>query len=450
MCPGESGSAPCNGGKLVFLRIRPTLEPLRRPPFSRLLLAYFVSYLGDLVGLIALSVLVFDETESALAVSALFIATQFLPAIGAPALTARIDQLALRRVLPAIYLLEAIIFGVLALLADRFSLVLILVLALADGVLMLTARGLTRAAVSATLEPVGLLRQGNGILNVAFALASAGGAALGGFIVQEWQPSGALLVDAASFLIVGCLLVTATHLPQASEAREPFRHHFREGLVRLRRDRRTGLLVAGEALAVLFFALVVPIEVVYAKETLEVSDAEFGILLSSWGVGIVLGSIFFLRLRQVRLGPLIFAATAAIGVAYLGMSAVTTLAAACAFSVVGGIGNGIQWVAVMTALQESTPANMQARMTGLLESATSFTTGLGFLLGGVVAALTSAPTAYAVSGAGVAVLLVFGALLLRRAAPAPPPATAPSDSDLSVAPFEEPVHPFRRSGTPVE
>lgn len=433
------------------MRIRPTLAPLRRPPFSRLLLSYFVSYLGDLVGIIALSVLVYDETESALAVSALFIATQFLPAIGAPALTARIDQLALRHVLPAIYLIEAALFGGLAILADRFALAPILLLALVDGVLMLTARGLTRAAVSATLEPVGLLRQGNGILNVAFALASAGGAALGGVIVQEWQPSGALLVDAASFLIVGALLVGAKSLPAATDAPEPFLRHFREGFARLRKDRRTGLLVTGEALAVLLFALVVPIEVVYAKETLEVTDAGFGILLSSWGVGIVLGSLLFLRLRQAPLVPLIFAATAAIGVAYLGMSVVTTLALACTFSVIGGMGNGIQWVGVMTALQESTPASMQARMTGLLESATSFTTGVGFLLGGVVVSLTSAPTAYAVSGAGVVVLLVLGGILARRAtAGAPDVERGPSDVLTSVPALDEATSPIRRSRSPVE
>jgi len=434
----------------VFRPIRETLEPLRRPPFGRLLLSYFVNYLGDLIGLIALAVLVYDETESALAVSALFIATQFLPALAAPALTARIDQLALRRVIPAIYLGEAIIFATLALLADRFLLVPILALALVDGVLTLSARGLTRAAVNTTLEPAGLLRQGNGILNVAFALASAGGAALGGVIVDKWQPSGALLVDSASFLIVAGLLMTAKQLPSGSKVPEPFLHHFREGLARLRRDRRTGLLIAGESLAVLFFALVVPIEVVYAKEILEVSDTGFGVLLSSWGVGIVLGSLLFLQVRQVSLRILVFGSTAAIGIAYLGMSAVTTLGLACAFSIVGGIGNGIQWVAVMTALQESTPANLQARMTGLLESATSFTTGLGFLLGGVVASLASAPTAYAVSGAGVGVLLLLGAWLARRLPRSAAPPSAGQPGETAPSPFAESTSPANRSGAPVE
>ncbi len=72
----------------------------------------------------------------------------------------------------------------------------------------------------------------------------------------------------------------------------------------------------------------------------------------------------------------------AIGAAYLGMAVSRELWLACAFSVVGGLGNGVQWVSVMTALQESTPDDLQARITGLLESLTSATTGVGFLLGG--------------------------------------------------------------------
>ena len=47
--------------------------------------------------------------------------------------------------LPAIYFAEALVFALLALLAGSFSLVLVLSLALLDGVLMLTARGFRAA-----------------------------------------------------------------------------------------------------------------------------------------------------------------------------------------------------------------------------------------------------------------------------------------------------------------
>ena len=50
------------------------------------------------------------------------------------------------------------------------------------------------------------------------------------------------------------------------------------------------------------------------------------------------------------------------------MAGAQTLFVACVLSVLGGAGNGIQWVSVMTALQEATPADYQARVVGLLES----------------------------------------------------------------------------------
>jgi len=82
--------------------IRANLAPLRVPAFGRLLFSYTTNSIGDYVGLVALAVLVYHETEDPLATTALFISAQFLPAFVAPVLTAKVDQLALRRVLPAV------------------------------------------------------------------------------------------------------------------------------------------------------------------------------------------------------------------------------------------------------------------------------------------------------------------------------------------------------------
>ena len=88
----------------------------------------------------------------------------------------------------------------------------------------------------------------------------------------------------------------------------------------------------------------------------------------------------------------------------------------------------------MTALQESTPQDLQARITGLLESLTSATTGVGFLLGGAITAITSPPVAFAVSGIGVVVLVVLGAVV--RVVPRAPP-----DSRAAAIPPRSPAAP---------
>jgi MFS family permease len=390
--------------------IQANLAPLRVPAFGRLLFSYTTNSVGDYVGLVALAILVYGETEDPLATSALFIAAQFLPAFFAPALTAHVDQRSLRAVLPTIYAVEALLFGVLALLAGSFSLAPVLALALLDGVLMLTARGLSRGAVNGVLQPKGLLREGNGLLNVGFAAASVGGAALGGLLVDLFGVQAALLVDAGSFAVIALVLATCSSLPRTDSEPEPFLARTRAGLRYARTNRVARFLIAGEGLAVVFFTLIVPIEIVYASETLDTDDLGYGIMLSSWGAGIVLGSIVFLGVRRRSVSVLVLSSTLAIGCAYLGMAVSRELWQACAFSVLGGLGNGVQWVSVMTALQESTPHDLQARITGLLESVSSATTGIGFLIGGVITAVTAPPTAFAISGFGVVALVLIAAV----------------------------------------
>ena len=65
------------------MRRRALNGPLRWPVFRRLATTYAVNELGDWMGLIALSVLVYDQTGSAIATTALFMGTGFLPAIQA-------------------------------------------------------------------------------------------------------------------------------------------------------------------------------------------------------------------------------------------------------------------------------------------------------------------------------------------------------------------------------
>src|SRR3954447_12695552 len=131
----------------MLARVRERLAPAGVRPFSRLLASYTLNELGDSVGIVALAILVFDRTGDVAATSAFFIVGKFLPALLAPAATARLDQLALRRSLPAIYVCEALAFAALAYLAHgHFLLPLVLLLALVDGTLAITGRGLTRGA----------------------------------------------------------------------------------------------------------------------------------------------------------------------------------------------------------------------------------------------------------------------------------------------------------------
>jgi MFS family permease len=388
-------------------------DPLKKRQFRRLAASYAVNELGDWMGIVALSVLVYDRTGSALATAALFLGTRFLPALIAPVLVAKVEQPPPRFALPVIYCGEAAAFGALALFAgDGFLLVGVIALATVDGALALTGRALTRAVVAALLEPHGELRAGNAVLNVAFTGSAALGPGIAGLIVAGFGVQSALLLDAASFYAIAWILLTAGPLPQAEPDPGLVRDRVRAGLAYIRERATLRRLLVAQGAAFIFFAAVIPIEVIYSKETLGVGDSGYGLLLASWGVGMVLGSIIFAAVRRASLPVLLFFSTLAVGAGYLGLAAAPTLALACAASVVGGSGNGVQWVSAISAVQELTVAGMQARVMSVLESIGAAMPGVGYLMGGLIASAIDPRATFLVAGIGVLAIVAVAAPLM--------------------------------------
>jgi MFS family permease len=199
-------------------------------------------------------------------------------------------------------------------------------------------------------------------------------------------------------------------------------------------------LLAMQAAAFVFFTLVLPIEIVYAKETLGAGNSGYGALLSAWGVGMVVGSLLFVAVaRRASLRAQLFCSTALIGTAYLVMAAAGSLGVACAAACVGGIGNGMQWVTLMSAVQELTADRFQSRVVGLLESIGRVMPGVGFILGGVIAQLLNPRASFVVAGVGALTVLAVAMPLLRRVewtggdppkADAPPPGEAAEPANI--------------------
>jgi MFS family permease len=383
-------------------------------------LSYAVNELGDWLGLIALSVLVFDRTGSAMATALLFLGTGVVPALLTPIFVARLERPPPRYVLPAIYAAEAAAFCALALLSQHFSLAAVVVVAAIDGALALTARTLTRAVTAAMLEPEGELRAGNAILNVAFTGGAAVGPAAAGAVVAGFGVQSALLLDAFSFYAIAWILFTTRPLPQSEPEPGRLREQLHSGLGYIRDNTTLKRLLTAQATAFVFFSAVIPIEVIYAKETLGAGDTGYGVMLGSWGIGMVLGSVVFATLRRAPLPLLLFFSTIAIGGGYLGMAAAQSLAVACAASALGGAGNGVQWVAVVSAVQELTVAPMQARVLSVLESSGSAMPAIGYVAGGLIASAYSTRATFLVAGAGVVAIALLAAPLLGRRWPEPP------------------------------
>jgi predicted MFS family arabinose efflux permease len=187
----------------------------------------------------------------------------------------------------------------------------------------------------------------------------------------------------------------------------------RDGYRYLASHRALRGLVTAQGLALVFFYFPIPIIVVYAKRSLHAGTAGFGAILTSWGIGIIIGSLVQARVAR-RAGPAtIIASTGAVAAGYLGTAAAPSLAVACAVSVIGGIGNGTQWAAVETVVHRLVTEAFRARVTATLETLIALAPGFGILGGGALAAAWSPRAAYYIAGAGVCVIIA-GSLLGRE------------------------------------
>jgi MFS family permease len=425
-------------------------SPLRSPRLRRIIASYAVNRLGTFFGLVALMVAVFDHTHSAIAVAALLLAWQALPAFVVPAVVAKVEASARRSELSGLYFFEAVATGCLAILLSHFWLPAILLIAALDGTAALTASALLRAAVAraardhveaaagAQRSAVNLEedaqeaeRKANAALNVAFSGTFVLGPAIGGVVVAAAGAPAALFIDVGSFLVCGALLLDMH--PRVEEAggasvsarlREAWRHINEAPSMR-------GLLLA-EAVALIFFETGGPIEVVYAKATLHAGDRGYGLLLTSWGAGAVLGSLVFARLVKRPLGAMLSAGTLAIGGAYVGFAAAPSLVLACLAAFVGGIGNGMQWPSMISLVQRLTPQHLHARLMGAVESLAALCLAIGLLLGGALVAISSARLAFLIVGLG-AVCTTAALLHMSRSRPAELAATPGRDDRVGGA-----------------
>ncbi len=379
----------------------------------RITVAYTINELGNSLGAVAIALAVFDHTHSAIATAALFLSIYFVPALLATLVVAWLESFARRGIQAALYLAQAATTGGLAALVIHPALAPILVLAAIDGLAALASRALLRAVVSQQADDDQARRRANGRLNVAWAATSALGPAIAGALTGVLGASLVLVIDVASFIATTLLMLDVPTpgtdaVPGRTLAQLRTVHRY------VARTPTLAWLLGTQAVALVFFAAAVPVEVVLVKATLHSTDAGYGAMLAAWGAGMFAGSGIFARASERPLGALVALSTLAVAVSYIGMGSSNAIWVACAFSFVGGTGNGVQWIALITSVQERTTWELQGRIMGVLESMAAFCLGIGFAVGGAVAALFDPRVTFLMAGAvALAATLAFARLAVR-------------------------------------
>ncbi len=278
-------------------------------------------------------------------------------------------------------------------------------------------------------------RNANAALNIAFSISFVTGPIIGGVVTATAGAQAALFIDVGSFLICGALLLDLhRRVEQAGEdsvrarLRSAWRHIHETPSLR-------GLLLA-EAVALVFIEAGGPIEVAYAKATLHAGDRGYGLLVTTWGAGAVLGSVVFARYARRPLGWMLTAGTFALGAAFVGFALAPSLTVACVAALIGGIGNGVEWPSLISLVQRLSPRELHGRLMGAVESLAAIGLAIGLSLGGVLVALSSPRAAFMVIGLGaVATTVAFLRLTLKGLEPA----TESALDDLVAGGLPEPA-----------
>jgi predicted MFS family arabinose efflux permease len=404
---------------------------LRIPAFRRLLAAYVLNELAWSVGTLALALLVYRRTGSAIGSTGFFLCSQVAPALLSPPLVAKLDRLAPNRLLPVLYGLEAVLFGILAWLTHRFALGPVLALALLDGLVAIIARAMAATVRVQVLRPLDLVPEGNVVANTAFAICFMAGPLIGGAVVVVGGTVAALLANCALFAVMGVLLAGAG-LPRSAETGGPAKGRLRSAFTHAREDRALWRLLMLQGIGLACFTISVPVEVVFAQHTLHAGAGGYGALLSAWGGGAIAGSIVIARWRRRSPRTLIAWSALALAAGFAVMAAAPSLAIALAGSVIAGVGNGVESTAAQTAIQQRAQQEWMALIMSLNQSVAQLAPGLGIVLGGVIASLASARAALGIAAGGSLLFAAVVAFALR------PTVLAPSDP------------PSARGGPPVD
>jgi len=388
---------------------------LRNVRFLRLWIGQGTSFVGDAVSMVALVVLVVQITGSASAVGGALVA-RLLPTIASPLAGVLADRIDRRAVLVASDLARALLVLGLVFARDLATIyVLVFLMGLARTVFNPTVRAAFPSVVGG-----GDLTRANALISGTFSTSIMVGPALGGLLVASVGVDAAFLADAVTYLISAFLLSTVPLLrPRRESEEEGFVRALRSGFGYLIGTPIPLAIVLGAFLTILTINATVPAEVFLAKETFGAGDAGYGLLVSLWGGGMVLGSAMMALFGdRINLVLLYFLSIFVGACALVGTGLAPAFVLALGALTVEGTATGIDNVATDTILQKRVPEVFLGRVFSIRFLGYSAGEALAYPLGGLLVDAVGPRSTYTFAGiataaAGLLVLLAMIAVPTR-------------------------------------
>jgi MFS family permease len=397
-------------------------EVLRDPEYRAVFLADGLSVVGDQITRLAVALLVFDRTGSALLASATYACSYLSWLLGGPVLSALADRLPRRRLMVICDVARGLLVLLLVIPGQPLW-VLFAVLVLVG--LLAPPSDAARSALLADILTGERYIVGNAMLNAVGQAGQVAGFVVGGALVSLIGTSGALVVDACTFGVSALVLTLAVReRPVAGERTgQHLRHELSAGLALVGRTPQLRRLLAWAGLVAAMTIAPEGLAVTVADE-LGGGPAAAGVLTASVPAGFLLGCWAVLRMpssgRQ-RLFPYLVALS---GLSLLASPLLNSVWLMAAVWFLAGVGTSLQLVA-NSAFVQAVPRHLRGRAFGVAGTLLMAVQGAVLLGAGALADQVGAAASIAlVALLGLVVLGLAG--LLTRLLPAQPQVLTPA------------------------
>jgi len=383
-----------------------------QPGYRRLWAARTASQWGDVFATVALSLLVFDLTGSALGVSAV-VAVEILPVLLlAPFAGTLVDRLPRVRVMIAADLLRAVLAASLVVVGDSVVAVYIVAFFLSVGAVFFNPAA--NSTLPSLVTERELVAANSGIWTAA-VLSQVALAPLAGLLYATAGAGPAFAVNALSFLLSAAVLA-GLRLPTgpAATTRLGYFADAMAGVKLLATDRLLRALGAGQLLAALSAGATSALLVVLARGHLGLAPSGYGLLLGAIAVGALLGPFLLTWLvRNPRRPAFVFGPYVLRGLVDIVLATFTALPVALLALALYGLGTSSGAVTFTSLLQVSTPSAVRGRVFAAFDLLWQVGRLTSLLLGGLLAISVGIEAVYYLGGALLLTAAAVGWQALR-------------------------------------
>lgn len=395
-----------------------TFRALRHRNYRFFFSGQCISLTGTWIQQVAFSWLVYSMTKSPLLMGIIMFAGTVPSIFISPFAGVLIDRFNKHRLLiiiQTLFMIEAFIIAILTL-AGIVKIWHIIVLSLLMGITNSFDIPLRQAFVVQLIDANEDLGNAISLNSSSFNLARLVGPALAGVLIASFNEGICFLLNAISYIavIVALFAMKINAVPKYSNKKINVIQEFKEGVKYTFSSipMRNIIIYIGVACMIgMSYPVLMPI---FAKETLNGNAQTLGFLMSSSGIGALIGALYLAGRKSVEgLEKWIYVASIVLGLGMAGLAFVNKFLTSLILMFFIGLGMVVIIACCNTLLQHLVEDDKRGRVMSLYAMAFMGTAPIGSLLGGAIAEKIGVPYTFLLAGSMMVIAAIIFSTKLK-------------------------------------